>query len=251
MSKPLILVTNDDGINAPQISVLADALGDIGDVWVYAPDRQRSAVGHAVSLRMPLRVSQFKEQWFMVDGTPADCVLLAVRDLLGAKPDLVVSGINPGANLGSDVIYSGTVAGAHEGMMLGISSFSVSDVSYEPKHTESAAKFAASLADNVIEHGLPHHTMLNVNVPDLPYDKIEGVVITRMGNTSYEGDIVKRTDPRGGTYYWIGGGLPEHEQEPGTDFDAISQNKISITPIQRDITNHEAIQTLMEREIST
>jgi len=244
MAKPQILVTNDDGIQSPEIAVLAEALGEIGEVWVYAPDRQQSAVGHGVSLHRPLRVKEFKDHWFMVDGTPTDCVMLAVRDLLGARPHLCVSGINPGANLGDDVTYSGTVAGAYEGMLLGVTSFAISDVSYTPQHRESAGRFAAKLGAHLLKHGLPKNTMLNVNVPDLPYEELAGVAITRMGRRDYQDEIVRRVDPRGNLYYWIGGAEPSHFMEPGTDFEAIDKKRISVTPLHRDMTNHAVLQEL-------
>lgn len=241
MSKPLILITNDDGINALPLAVLADALDPLGDVWVFAPDREQSAVGHGVSLHRPLRVTQVRDQWFMVDGTPTDCVMMAVRALLPERPKIVVSGINTGANLGDDVTYSGTVAGAHEGMLLGIPAVAISDVSYAPVHADSAGKFAQKIVAQVLEHGLPEHTMLNVNVPDLPYEEIEGVAITRMGKRHYEDDIIERLDPRGGKYYWIGGSAPGHIRSAGSDFEAIEKNLISITPLHRDVTHHNEI----------
>jgi len=246
MAQPLILVTNDDGIYAPGIVLLAEALEEVGEVWVYAPDRQQSAVGHGVSLHRPLRVTPLKDRWFMVDGTPADCVMLAVRDLLHAKPDLVVSGINPGANLGDDVTYSGTVAGAYEGMLLGIKSVAVSDVRYKPVHVETAARFAALLAKRLLISGLPPDTMLNVNVPDVPYEELAGVSVTRMGRRDYQDVIVKRTDPRGGAYYWIGGAEPSHEPGEGTDFEAIESGRVSVTPLHRDVTNYAAIEVLKD-----
>ena len=250
MANPLILVTNDDGIQAPGISLLAGALESVGEVWFYAPDRQRSAVGHSVSLHRPLRVTEAGERRFMVDGTPTDCVMLAVRDLLPRRPELVVSGINDGANLGDDVTYSGTVAGAFEGMLLGVPAFAVSDVSYAPQHMETAAAVAAKLARLVMANGMPAGTMLNVNVPDLPEDEIQGVAITRMGRRTYQDEIVKRHDPRGKVYYWIGGSEPSHEPGPGTDFEAVAANKVSVTPLQRDFTNHAALEQLSSWEIS-
>lgn len=250
MNDPRILVTNDDGIQAPALALLVDALDEVGEVWVFAPDRQQSAVGHGVSLHRPLRVHEVGERRFMVDGTPTDCLMLAVRDLMGARPDLVVSGINPGANLGDDVTYSGTVAGAYEGMLLGIASFAISDVAYVPRHAASAARFAASLARHVLEHGLPEHTMLNVNVPDVPYEEIRGVSITRMGRRDYQDEIIRRVDPRGAAYYWIGGAAPSHIAEPGTDFEAIEHQRISVTPLHRDMTNHEALAILRDHGIT-
>lgn len=248
MTRPRILATNDDGIHAPELAVLADALDAVGEVWVYAPDRQQSAVGHGVSLHRPLRVTPFRgrDRWFMVDGTPTDCVMLAVRSLLGGRPDLVVSGINPGANLGDDVTYSGTVAGAFEGMLLGLPAFAISMASYTPRHFESAGRFAVRLARHILDNGLPKHTTLNVNVPDVPYDELNGVAVTRMGRRDYKDEIIERVDPRGGAYYWIGGAEPSHVSEPGTDFEAIEKGMISVTPLQRDLTNHAALPGLVE-----
>ena len=250
MTNPRILVTNDDGVQAPELAALAAALEGVGDVWVFAPDRQQSAVGHGVSLHRPLRVTKVKERWFMVDGTPTDCVMLAVRHLMAGRPDVVISGINPGANLGDDVTYSGTVAGAYEGMLLGVPAFAVSNVSYKPSCIASAAAFAGKLARYILTHGLPQDTMLNVNVPDLPYDRIEGVVVTRMGRRDYQDEIVERMDPRGVRYYWIGGAEPSHVREPGTDFEAIEQNKISVTPLGRNLTNYSAIEILSRAGIT-
>jgi len=246
MTTPRILVTNDDGIQAPELSDLVAALTAVGEVWVFAPDRQQSAVGHGVSLHRPLRVKRVKDRWFMVDGTPTDCVMLAVRDLMGVRPDLVVSGINPGANLGDDVTYSGTVAGAYEGMLLGVPSFAISDVSYTPKYAVTAATFAARLALHIVEHGLPPDTTLNVNVPDRPYEKLEGVSITRMGRRHYQDEIIRREDPRGGVYYWIGGAAPSHFAESGTDFEAIEHGRISVTPLGRNLTNDASMETLRD-----
>jgi 5'-nucleotidase len=213
-------------------------------VWVYAPDRQQSAVGHGVSLHRPLRVQGLKDRWFMVDGTPTDCVMLAVRALLKRKPDLVVSGVNPGANLGDDVTYSGTVAGAFEGMMLGVRSIAVSDVSYVPRHIETAGRVACWVAQRVLENGLPRDTMLNVNVPDVPFDELKGYAVTRMGRRHYQDEIIQREDPRGRHYYWIGGNEPSHVAEPGTDFEAIERTMVSVTPLHRDLTNHAELDTL-------
>lgn len=248
-SKPLILVTNDDGIRAPGIQYLAEALAEVGQVEVYAPEGQQSAVGHGVSLHRPLRVSTIAPGWHMVDGTPTDCVMLAVRSLLGRKPDLVVSGVNAGANLGDDVTYSGTVAGAFEGMLLGVPSIAVSDVSYKPQRQDTAAQVAARVARYVLNNGLPEDTTLNVNVPDVGYEDLKGLAITRMGRRSYQDDIVRREDPRGGVYYWIGGDEPTHIMESGTDFEAIEAGKVSITPLHRDVTYHAALHHFYEPAI--
>jgi len=243
---PLILVTNDDGIHALGLGLLASAMGEVGEVVVYAPADQQSAVGHGVTLHRPLRVTEVKTGWHMVDGTPTDCVMLAVRDLLGRRPDLVVSGVNPGANLGDDVTYSGTVAGAFEGMLLGIPSFAVSTASYRPAYLDTAARVAARMAPRVLRCGLPPDTMLNVNVPDLPRADLRGMVTTRMGRRNYQDDIVKREDPRGGVYYWIGGDEPGHVPESGTDFEAIERGQVSVTPLHRDLTHHTALDAIMD-----
>lgn len=238
---PLILLTNDDGIRAPGLTALAEAMAPLGEVWVFAPDREQSAVGHGVSLHRPLRVEAMRDRWMMVDGTPTDCVMLAVRDLLPRRPRLVVSGVNPGANLGDDVTYSGTVAGAFEGMLLGINAIAVSDVSYAPTHLETAAAMAAQAAARVLEHGLPADTVLNLNVPDAPLDEIKGLRVTRMGRRHYQDEIIARTDPRGRRYYWIGGSAPTHQVEPGTDFEAIEEGYASVTPLHRDLTHRAAM----------
>lgn len=250
MKRPLILVTNDDGVRAPGLRLLADALAAVGRVEVYAPESQQSAVGHSVSLHKPLRVNALEPGWHMVDGTPTDCVMLAVRSLLGERPALVVSGVNPGANLGDDVTYSGTVAGAFEGMLLGIPSIAVSDVSYRPQYMATAARVGALVARHVLAHGLPEDTTLNVNVPDRPFEDLQGVAITRMGRRDYHDEIVRREDPRGGVYYWIGGDEPSHILESGTDFEAIEQGKVSVTPLHRDVTHHAVMHRFYEPPIS-
>ncbi len=251
MSKtPLILVTNDDGIQAPGLHRLVKALDVVGEVVIYAPAGQQSAVGHGVTLHRPLRVTETQPGWHMVDGTPTDCVMLAVRDLLGRRPELVVSGVNPGPNLGDDVTYSGTVAGAFEGMLLGIPSFAVSLAGIHAEHLDTAARVAARMAGAVTRCGLPPDTMLNVNVPDLPYEALKGVTVTRMGRRDYQDEIVRREDPRGGVYYWIGGDTPGHVPETGTDFEAIERRQVSITPLHRDLTHHGAIPAVMDMGFS-
>ncbi len=249
MPKPLILATNDDGYHAPGLRLLVKALAEAGEVCVYAPDRERSAVGHAVSLGRPLRVKKAAENGYTVDGTPTDCIMLAVRELLGRRPDLIVSGVNPGANMGDDVTYSGTVAGAFEGMLLGVPSFSVSVVGRHPKHLDTGARFAARMARYVLENGIPEDTMLNVNLPDIPYEELQGVSITRMGRRNYKDEIIIREDPRGAAYYWIGGADPSHVTESGTDFEAIEAKRVSVTPLHRDLTNHAVLHRFHEKSI--
>ncbi|HOV61830.1 MAG TPA: 5'/3'-nucleotidase SurE [Candidatus Hydrogenedentes bacterium] len=244
---PLILVTNDDGIHAEGLRALAETLASLGRVVVYAPDSQQSAVGHGVTLRRPLRVTKVAPDRFMVDGTPTDCVMLAVRGLMDRRPDLVVSGINAGANLGDDVTYSGTVAGAFEGMLLGIPSVAVSLVGGEEGHFDTAARAALAICRDVLDNGLPRDIMLNVNVPDVPWEQVQGMTITSLGRRNYQEEIVIRTDPRGTPYYWIGGADPDHYPMPGSDFEAIEHRQISITPLSRDLTAWEALHSLAGR----
>lgn len=244
MDRPLILATNDDGIASPALEVLVESMQDLGEVWVFAPDREQSAVGHGVSLHRPLRVKQIRERWHMIDGTPTDCVLLAVRQFLPRKPSLVVSGINTGPNLGDDVTYSGTVAGAYEGMLLGFPSIAISNGGYEPTDYKTAGRCAALIAKHVLKHGLPPDTVLNVNVPDLPFDRLKGISVTRQGLRKFDDEIITRQDPRGNNYYWIGGFRLESVTNPGSDIDAVENGYVSVTPLHRDITNVESLDVL-------
>lgn len=250
MDAPIILVTNDDGIAAPGIATLAHALESLGEVWVYAPDRNQSGVGHGVSLHRPLRVVPYRERWFSVDGTPTDCVMLAVRNLLPRPPRVVVSGINNGPNMGDDVTYSGTVAGAYEGMLLGVPSIAFSNQSSSPKFLPDSGAVAVAIVRKVLEFGLPADTVLNVNIPDIPYVELAGVAITRQGRRTYEDEIIHRTDPRGVSYYWIGGDTPSHVAETGTDFEAVEHRKVSVTPLHRNLTNMDAMELLKRENFS-
>ena len=244
---PLILVTNDDGIHAAGLRALADTLSALGRVVVYAPDSQQSAVGHGVTLRRPLRVTRVAPDRHMVDGTPTDCVMLAVRGLLEHRPDLVVSGINAGANLGDDVTYSGTVAGAFEGMLLGIPAVAVSLVGTGETHFDTAARATLEICRNILTDGLPPDVMLNMNVPDVPPEQLNGMAVTSLGRRNYQDEIVIRTDPRGVPYYWIGGANPDHYPMPGSDFEAIEQRRVSITPLSRDLTARDVLARLADR----
>ncbi|MGA7826790.1 MAG: 5'/3'-nucleotidase SurE [Geobacteraceae bacterium] len=240
-----ILVTNDDGIHAPGIQSLAEALRKVGEVAVVAPDRERSAVGHALTLHNPLRAVQLGPDIFAVDGTPTDCVNLGIHNLLSFKPDIVVSGINRGANLGDDVTYSGTVAAAMEATLMGIPAFAVSLViEGQGGHYDTAAEFAARLACRIHEKGLPNDTFLNVNVPDLPGDCLLPSCITSQGRRRYEGSIVGKLDPRGQKYYWIGSSDLSFLDLDGTDFYAVSRGHVSITPLHLDLTNYTSFQEL-------
>ncbi|RQW87945.1 MAG: 5'/3'-nucleotidase SurE [Geobacter sp.] len=242
-----ILVTNDDGIHAPGILALAEALRKVGEVAVVAPDRERSAVGHALTLHHPLRALQLGPGIFAVDGTPTDCVNLGIHNLISFKPDIVVSGINRGANLGDDVTYSGTVAAAMEATLMGIPAFAVSLVTQGPgTHYDTAAKFAARLACLVHEKGLPSDTFLNVNVPDLSCHDLLPSSITSQGRRRYEGNIVGKLDPRGQKYYWIGSAELSFLDLDGTDFYAVSRGHVSITPLHLDLTNYTSFQVLRD-----
>jgi len=240
-----ILVTNDDGIHAPGIKALVDALVSVGEVAVVAPDRERSAVSHALTLHHPLRAESIAPGRFAVDGTPTDCVNLGIHSLLDFHPDLVVSGINRGANLGDDVTYSGTVAAAMEATLMGIPAFAVSlDCREEHGDYSAAAAFASRLAVRIVANGLPKDTFLNVNVPDISQDLLRAPIVTTQGKRRYEGTIVDKVDPRGRSYYWIGTADLDFLDIDGSDFAAISRGHISVTPLHLDMTNHRSIAML-------
>ena len=243
--QPIILVTNDDGIHSPGLKTLAEALEGVGKLYVIAPDRERSAAGHSLTLHKPLRATVLAPDWYVVDGTPTDCVTLGVMGMLKEKPQLVVSGINLGANLGDDITYSGTVSAAVEATLLGIPAFAVSAVESARQDLDVAAVFAGRLAQLVLKQGLPRDTLLNVNVPA---GEVKGMAVTRQGKRSYSELIVEKIDPRGKTYYWIGGGEPTWELLGGTDYEAVMAGKISITPLHLDLTNYGAIEGLKKWE---
>ncbi len=239
----IILVTNDDGIQSEGIRILAETLESVGEVYVMAPDRERSATAHALTLHHPLRVEEVQERWFQVDGTPTDCVNLGVngRMLLPRRPDIIVSGINKGANLADDITYSGTVAGAMEGTLLGIPSVAMSLVGRSHYNFVPAANFAARVAEKIAQHGMPADTLLNVNVPNIPAEDIKGVEITKMGKRVYGDSIVEKVDPRGRKYYWIGGDELRHEHVEGSDISAVMNGHISVTPLHLDLTNYAGL----------
>jgi 5'-nucleotidase len=242
-----IMVTNDDGIHAPGILALAEALRVLGTVTVVAPDRERSAAGHSLTLHSPLRVVKLREGFYSVDGTPTDCVNMGIHSLLTVRPDLVVSGINHGANLGDDVTYSGTVAAAMEANLMGIPAIAVSLGTFERHgHFDDAAQVAVRVARQVLTNGLPADTFLNVNIPDCPAAEMHSPLITRQGTRSFIGKIVDKTDPRGRKYYWIGSEEPDFNDEPGTDFYAINRRHVSITPLHLDLTNYESLKILSD-----
>ena len=240
-----IMVTNDDGIHAPGILALASALRVLGDVTVVAPDRERSAVGHALTLNSPLRIFELRDGFYAVDGTPTDCVNMGIHSLLPFRPDLVVSGINHGSNLGDDVTYSGTVAAAIEATLMGIPAIAVSLATFERSgHFPEAAQVAVRVARQVIANGLPEDTFLNVNVPNCPDEELKPPLITRQGKRSFVGSVVGKTDPRGRKYYWIGSGEADFNDYEGTDFHAINRKHVSITPLHLDLTNYESMKVI-------
>ncbi len=242
-----ILISNDDGIHSKGLKVLSSALESLGEVYVVAPDRERSAASHSLTLHRPLRVQQISERIYAVDGTPTDCITLAVNGILHARPDLVVSGINRGGNLGDDITYSGTVSAAMEGTLLGIPSFAVSLFS-QGKHLNfiPASQFAVRLAGYVLTNGLPKDTLLNVNIPDVADgEDIKGYRITKQGKRVFGDVIVEKVDPRGKKYYWIGGGNSIHwHDEEDSDYRAVKENFVSITPIHLNLTHYESVKEL-------
>jgi 5'-nucleotidase len=243
--RPLILVTNDDGIHAPGIRALAAAMEELGTVYVVAPDRERSAAGHSLTISRPLRVEHAGLRSYAVDGTPTDCVNLAVNGILRRKKvDLVVSGINRGANMGDDVTYSGTVAAAMEGTLLGIPSVAFSLAAYERPRFDEAGPAAAEIVREVLLRGLPKDTLLNVNFPHLPREEYAGVRVTCMGKRVYGDAVVTKRDPRGRKYYWIGGNTLRHEGVPGSDLEALEKGFVSVTPLHLDLTNHASLRAL-------
>ena len=245
----LILVSNDDGVQSPGIRLLADALRCMGDVYIIAPDRERSAASHALTLHKPLRLDNLGNNIYAVNGTPTDCINLGVNGLLHRKPDLVVSGINRGGNLGDDVTYSGTVSAAFEGTLLGIPSFAISQVAESDYKFETAAGFALQLALMIKEKSLPPGVLLNVNVPNLDTAFIRGIKITQQGKRIYDKNaVVEKVDPRGKKYYWIGGSRLSWEDTKDSDFSAIENDMISITPLRLDLTEFNAIKELRNWE---
>ncbi|MFQ5684117.1 MAG: 5'/3'-nucleotidase SurE [Candidatus Binatia bacterium] len=237
-----ILVSNDDGIQSKGLLALEEVLRDLGEIYTVAPDRVRNTMSHALTLHRPLRVQEVGSRRFAVDGTPTDCVKLALSGLLPVRPDLVVSGINQGPNLGDDIIYSGTVSAAIEGTLLGIPSIAVSLVTFRNFVYQTAAEFTSILASRVLDKGIPQGTMLNVNVPPVPKHALKGWRFTRQGKRHYSEKVVERTDPRGKKYYWIGGDTLGFDQEEGTDCMTVHQGFISVSPLHVDFTHHQFLQ---------
>ena len=239
----LILVTNDDGIHSPGLQALAGSLGALGRVVVVAPDRERSAVSHSLTLHAPLRAEEVAPGHFAVDGTPTDCVNLGLHGLLAERPALVVSGINRGGNMGDDITYSGTVAAAMEATLMGVPAIAVSleAAAFTYEDFLPAAAVAAELATAMLTHRLPADTLLNVNVPAGPS---RGVRLTRQGKRRYGDLVVEKVDPRGRKYYWIGAGGAGFVDQPGTDFHAVHHGFVSVTPLHLDLTNYRSFAAL-------
>ena len=240
-----ILISNDDGYRAPGLRCLADALQAVADVAVVAPDRDRSGASNSLTLDSPLRARTGSNGYTFVDGTPTDCVHLAITGLLEQEPDMVVAGINAGANMGDDVLYSGTVAAAMEGRFLGFPAIAVSLAALDrPTHYETAARITLDLVKRVMAGVLPADTILNVNVPDLPWADIKGIQATRLGHRHKAEPVVEDKDPRGRSVYWVGPAGAEQDAGPGTDFHAIRTGYVSVTPLDVDLTRYDAIDGL-------
>ena len=242
----LVLVSNDDGVHSPGLRALASALAPLGRVVVVAPDRERSAVGHALTLHRPLRIAEVAADWYSVDGTPTDCVHLGIHGVLDRKPDLLVAGINQGANLGDDITYSGTVGVALEGTLFGVPSFAVSLAARSGFRFQVAGQVARRVAEAVVARGLPRQTFLNVNVPNVEaWEDLRGLRMTRQGRRVFGSGVAEKVDPRGKKYYWIGAQeLGYVEEEVGTDVEALAHGCVSITPVRTELTDYRFLEEL-------
>jgi 5'-nucleotidase len=241
-----LMLSNDDGYFSPGLACLAEALSSIADIIVVAPERDRSGASNSLTLDRPLNLRRAANGFYYVNGTPTDCVHLAVTGMLDTQPDMVISGINAGANMGDDTIYSGTVAAATEGFLLGIPAIAVSLVGKEWAHYETAARVVVDLVEQFKRHTHPRPWLLNVNVPDIPYEELQGQEVTRLGKRHKAEPVVKGTNPHGETVYWVGAAGKEQDAGVGTDFHAITQRRVSITPLQMDLTEYsqlDAVQT--------
>lgn len=241
-----ILLSNDDGVYAKGIAVLAECLAEMAEITIVAPDRNRSGASNSLTLHSPLHTKELRERVISVEGTPTDCVHLAITGLLDEEPDMVVSGINEGANLGDDTLYSGTVAAASEGRFLGLPAIAVSLVGKHCMHYQTAGIVARLLVKKLRHAPLPSDTILNVNVPDIPFEEIQGFEITRLGTRHMAEKAIEMKDPRGNPIFWIGPAGPEADAGPGTDFYAVNNNRVSITPLKMDLTNHHALESVGE-----
>lgn len=236
-----ILISNDDGYFAPGLACLAEHLSKVAEVVVVAPERDRSGASNSLTLDRPLKLRKAANGFYYVNGTPTDCVHLAVTGMLDQQPDMVVSGINAGANMGDDTIYSGTVAAATEGFLLGIPSIALSLVGKDFNHYETAAKVAVALVQKFSMQKHTHPWLLNVNVPDVPHETLQGTVATRLGRRHKAEPVIKALNPHGETVYWVGAAGKAQDAGEGTDFDAVSRQCVSITPLQIDLTQYSQI----------
>jgi 5'-nucleotidase len=236
-----ILLSNDDGYFAPGLAILAKTLADLGAITVVAPERDHSGASNSLTLDRPLTVRESANGFRFVNGTPTDCVHLAVTGLLEEMPDMIVSGINLGANMGDDTIYSGTVAAATEGYLLGIPSLAISLTSKAGRHYETAARVARDLVERFQRRPLGEPALLNVNVPDIPYDALKGFEVTRLGKRHKAEPVIKATTPRNQTVYWVGAAGSAQDAGPGTDFHAVASDRVSLTPLQMDLTHAQQI----------
>jgi len=240
----LILLSNDDGYLAPGLAMLAEHISKIADIVVVAPERNRSGASNSLTLDRPLTVRTANNGFHYVNGTPTDCVHLAVTGLIDQLPDMVISGINDGANMGDDTIYSGTVAAAMEGYLLGIPSFAVSMSQHNATHFETAAKVIVELIEQYKANAFPPPVLMNVNVPDVPYSALKGKVVTRLGKRHKAEPVIQSKSPRGETLYWVGPAGAAADAGEGTDFYAVVNNKVSLTPLQADLTHHKQLDAL-------
>ncbi len=232
-----ILLSNDDGYFAPGLAALAEALAGLGEITVVAPEQNRSAASNSLTLDRPLFLRRSDSGFYFVNGTPADCVHLAVAGMLDKLPDIVVSGINHGANMGDDTIYSGTVAAATEGYLLGLPSIAISLTSFEGRHYATAGQVARELVERFIRNPIRQPVLLNVNVPDIPHADLQGMEVTRLGRRHKAEPVVRMTSPRNDTVYWIGAAGAAADAGPGTDFNAVERGCVSVTPLQIDLTH--------------
>ena len=248
-----ILVTNDDGIYSSGISALVDALKEIAEVIVVAPSEEQSAVGHGITMKYPLRVTKYFKNGnffgYAVEGTPADCVKMGIRNIMGESPDLVISGINHGSNTAINIIYSGTVSAAREASIMDVPAIAISITSHDAKDFRYAGKIAKMLALKIKEHELPNGTLLNVNVPNLPEEEIAGILVTEQSKAKWDDIYEKRTDPFGKDYYWLTGKLVEVENEKQSDQLAIKNKFVSVTPIHFDLTDYETFEKMKSWDI--
>lgn len=241
-----ILLSNDDGYFSPGLAALADALNPLGEITVVAPERDRSGASNSLTLDRPLMVRQAANGFFFINGTPTDCVHLAVTGVLEELPDMVVSGINVGANMGDDTIYSGTVAAATEGFLLGLPSVAISLVGKSAFNYATAARVAADLVQRFQQKPIRRAVLLNVNVPDVPYEQLQGIEVTRLGKRHKAEPVTKTLNPRGDTVYWIGAAGAASDAGPGTDFYAVENGRVSITPLQVDLTHQQQIAAVQD-----